>query len=571
LGESPEDNQYIETIPRRGYRFVAIVTELNNSELLSADSNAQIGVEREETNGQGMVQIVREMVVQPDAAVLRVLRPNDVVSRNNNYKRTVMLLLPLIGIGLAGVFYYSNLIKRREPIDSIAVMPFVNVTGDPNIEYLSDGISDSIINRLSQIPNLKVTSFNSALRYKGSSTDPQEIGQALRVRAVVMGRLIKRGDDLSINIELIEVRDNRHLWGEEYKHKLTDITSVPIEISKEISERLRLELASEQRQQLSKRYTDNSEAYEAYLHGIFFSQNGTEAGQKKAIEYFEQAIKKDPNYAPAYVGLGEVYWESANYSYLSPKEAREKQVAVLHKALEIDASLAEAEAMLATVSQAEGDWTAAEKGFARAIALNSRAQNVHTKYARYLVAVGRNDEAITEAKRALELDPLSPSAVGGVAWVALNARQYDLAIEYFRKAIEMSPTDPRFHNNLARVLVQKGIYEEAVVEFQKGIALDRSAPGRPAHLAYTLAVMGKTAEARKLLDELGRRAKQSNVNPLNFAIIYAGLEKDKAFEWLEKCWPDRSGPPFIQIDPVFDRLRSDLRFVDLARRKGLAP
>jgi len=389
---------------------------------------------------------------------------------------------------------------------------------------------------------------------------------------VLTGRLIQRGDDLSISAELVDVRDNRRLWGDQYNRKLADIFAMQEDISREISEKLRVKLSGEERKQLAKRYTENIEAYQAYLQGRHYSETRTEAGIRKGVEYFEQAIKIDPSYAPAYVGVARAYYSSRENFMQLPEEARQKIESALLKALELDSTLAEAHALLGAIRQDQNDWPAAEKELKRSIDLNPNAWQVHWFYARYLTAIGRKDEAVAEAKRWLEVDPFSPNAVATVGFMSLHARQYDQAIESYRKATEMDPSHAPYHTNLARALVQKGKYEEAIAEFQKAMNTDNSAPRRIAALAYTYAVSGKRDEAQKMFGELSERAKHELIDPVNFAIIYTGLgEKDRAFEWMEKAYKDRSGPPYLAIDLMLDSLRSDPRFADLARRKGLAP
>ena len=495
-----------------------------------------------------------------------------VVSAIKSHKRSAVLALATLVIAITAIAYFFYFAKGGEVIDSVAVMPFVNMSGDPNTEYLSDGLSDSIINSLSQLPSLKkVSAFNSVLLYKGKQTDPQVVGRELGVRAVLMGRLIQHGDDLSISVELVDVRDNKRLWGDQYNRKLSDILVLQGEISREISEKLRLRLTGEERKQLAKHYTENIEAYQAYLHGHYYSQKRTDAGIKKGIEYFEEAIKIDPSYAAAHAGLARAYYSPRENFVQLPQESQQKIESALLRAVELDGNLAEAHALLGAIRQDQGDWPAAEKELKRAIALNTSAWGVHWFYARYLAATARNDEAVAEAKRWLENDPLSPIAVASVGFMSLNARQYDQAIELFRKAVETEPEHASYHTNLARAYVQKGMYEEAIAEFRKAMAIDSSAPGRIAAFAYTYAVEGKTTEARKMLDGLKERAKHELIAPVSFAIIYNGLgEKDQAFQWLEKAYKDRSGPPYLAIDLMLDSLRPDPRFADLARRKGLA-
>jgi serine/threonine-protein kinase len=495
-----------------------------------------------------------------------------IVSGIQSHERVALLVAAAIIIAIAAIAYFAYFAKGGEAIDSIAVLPLANVNGDPNTEYLSEGISDSIINNLSQLPSLKrVISLSSVLRYKGQQIDPQAVGRELNVRAVLTGRLVRQGDDLSISAELIDVHDNRRLWGGQYNRKLSDLLVLQGEISREVSEKLRLRLTVQDRKQLAKHYTDNIEAYQAYLQGRYYSQKRTDAGIKKGIEYFEQAIRIDPNYAPAYAGLARAYYAPReNFRQLS-EESRQQIERALLKAIEVDSNLAEAHALLGAIRQDQGDWPAAEKELRRAIEADPNAWGVHWYYARYLNAVGRIDEAIIEAKRMLESDPLSPIAMAGLGFVYLRARQYDQAIELLRKAVEADPEHAPFHTNLGRAYVQKGTYDAAIAEFQKAMALDPQPPGRLAAFAYAYAVAGRKAEAQQMLDELLERSKQSNVDPVNFAVIYTGLgDNNRAFEWLEKAYQDRSGPPYLTIEPMLDRLRSDPRFAEFARRKGLA-
>ena len=442
-------------------------------------------------------------------------------------------------------------------------MPFVNVSGDADTEYLSDGISESIINSLS--PNLKVIALNSVLHYKGKKTDLQVVGRDFNVRAVVMGRLTQRGDDLTISVELVDLRDNRHLWGQQYNRKLADITAVQAEIAQEISERLRLPLSIDEKKRLSKRYTENSEAYQLFLMGRYHRRTRSEKGLQKSIELFEQAIKKDPNYAPAYAGLAQTYSLLGYTGMLPPKEARQKEEWATLKALEIDNDLAEAHAAMARIRRMDLNWSASEEEYKHALELDPNSVDAHSSYAHHLEALGRLDEAMIHRKRAQELDPLSLIVRANLGSLFYVSRQYDRAIEQFQKIIEMDPNFAPAHNRLERAYLVKGMYEEAFVELKK-------ANGGGAQLGYAYAVAGKKAEAQKILDELQQLAKQQYVKPLSFALIYMGLgDKDQAFRWLEKTYEEHPTTlDHIKVDPEFDSLRSDPRFTDLLRRMKLA-
>jgi eukaryotic-like serine/threonine-protein kinase len=338
------------------------------------------------------------------------------------------------------IAYFSYFAKpvSGEAIDSVAVLPFVNVDNDPNKEYLSEGISDSIINNLTQLPSLKVMSLNSVLRYKGKQTDPQAVGRDLRVGAVLMGRLIQHGDDLSITTELVDVRDNHRLWGEQYNRKLSDIIAVQSEIAQQISEKLRLRLTGAQQQQVAKHYTDNPKAYELCALGNYYFRGQTKEGMQKSIDFFDQAIKIDPNYALAYAGLAKAYFALGMRGFWLPKESREKDEWAALKAVELDDSLAEAHAQLGITKEAlSWDWTGAEREFKRALEVNPNSAEALGLYGTFLVHDGRPDEAIPYFKRARELDS---GIIGSATYAYLHKRQFDKVIESFLNARRSNPT-----------------------------------------------------------------------------------------------------------------------------------
>lgn len=564
-----EAQQIIKTVPRRGYIFDKEVTA-SVMTYTEETAGVQVIIEEEETNGHRSPEPTYSPVSRSVGLITahRASRIERLTTAIKQHKWGAILGVLTLAALAAGIFYFS---RPGESIDSIAVLPFVNASGDANTEYLSDGISDSIISSLSQLPTLKVISQSSTLRFKGQPIDPKQVGQLLGVRAVLMGRLVQRGDDLTVSTELVDVRDNRRLWAHTYNRKLADIMAMQEDISLEISEKLRVKLSPEERKQLAKRYTGNIEAYRAFLQGYHYLIGGDTAAIKKSIEYFEEAIRIDPGYAPAHAALARAHYNEVDFPQL-PVESQQKIESALRKALELDGNLADVHALRGAIRQDQGDWPEAEKELKRAVELNPNGKGVHWYYARYLSAIGRNDEAIAEAKRGLEIDPLSPTRVGIVAYYYLDARQYDQAIQLFRKAIEMNPNSVWAHGSLGRAFVQKRMYQEAIRELETAKTLSpQLRPRFEAALAYAYAVSGKRAEAQKILAELKERAKQSPFAPVNVAVVYAGLgENDRAFEWLEKAYEDRSGPPFLAIDLMLDSLRSDPRFADLARRKGLA-
>jgi serine/threonine-protein kinase len=458
-------------------------------------------------------------------------------------------------------------------IDSVAVLPFVNDGGDPDAEYLSDGITEALINNLSQLPNLRVIARSSAFRYKGRADDPRAAGTELGVQAVVAGRVVRRGDRLVVSVELVDVRGNRQLWGEQYNRKLTDLLAVQDDIAREVTDKLRPRLTGEEKKRLGKRPTDNAEAYQAYLVGRYHWNKRTEEGLKKAIEQFEQARAKDPGYALAYAGLADCYALLGDYSYLPPKEAFPRARAAAAEALKLDDTLAEAHTSLAFVKvQYDWDWAGAEDEYRRALALNPNYATAHQWYSEYLTAMGRHDEALAEIRRAQEIDPLS-LIIRAVAGRALYyARRYDEAIDQCRQTLAMDPNFGVAYLFLGRACVQAGRYDEAVAAFRKARELSGGAAVL-GELGHACAAAGQRDEARKVLDELEELRKQGHVTSARMALICAALgEKDQALTWLDKAYDERADAMvFLKVEPRYDTLREEPRFQDLMRRVGLAP
>jgi len=570
-----EAQQIIKTVPRRGYIFERAVCDgasIVPLTTVTQESGVHLVIEEEETNGHGV--IAAQSLPVAGRVALPAEYKGTVIQRIRTaigqHKLTTAIGAMIVVLAAGGVFYFT---RPGEAIDSVAVMPFVNVSGDPNTEYLSDGLSESIINRLSELPNLKnVIAFNSVLRYKGKQTDPKTVGRELGVRAVLMSRLVQRGDDLEISVELIDVGDDRHLWGEQYNRKLSEIALLPPEIAQEISEKLRLRLSGEEKKRLTKRYTESGEAYGLYLMGNYFLHRRTKEGMSKSIEFFDQAIKKDQSYAPAYAGLAFAYGSMGFQGMLAPDEARQKQELAARKALEIDNDLAEAHSAMAFVRSEDLNWSASGEEHKLALKLNPNSAYDHQNYAYHLEWLGRVDEAIQHLKRAQELDPLSLIIGSEVGSGLYYARQYDQAIEQFQKIIEMDPGFAPAHIRLANAYQAKGMYEEAIPEYKKGIALDKISR-RTAQLGYAYATAGKRDEAQKILDELRERPKEQYVSPFDIALIYIGLgDSNEAFVYLEKAYDERPDSlNYIKVDPRFDSLRSDPRFDALLRRMRLAP
>jgi TolB-like protein/Tfp pilus assembly protein PilF len=464
--------------------------------------------------------------------------------------------------------------RKRRPstskvIDSLAVLPLTNAGDDLQMEYLSDGITESIINSLSQLPKLRVVPRSTVFRYKGRDIDPQEVGIALGVRAVLTGRVFQLGDSLVVKTELIDIANQAQLWGEQYRRDLTDIFALQEEISKEISAKLRLRLSGEEKKRLEKRYTQNAEAYQFYLKGRYYTDKRTTEWIRKGIENFQLAIDLDPNYALAYAGLADAFaFLGSSTGERPPTEFYPKTKAAALKALETDDGLAEAHTSLGFFYlMYEWDFEKAKREFKRALELNPNHANAHDGLSFYFKATRRNDKAIRECLRAQKFDPLSLFAHVSTAWAYYFAGQYDEAVEQNRRALEL---DPRFvfaYWNMGLSLAQLGKIDEAIDALEKAVKYSEGGLTFRAHLAYIYALADRQTEARKILTDLESTAKEKYVPGYYFAIIYFGLQElDRVFEFLERAREERSGfLAFINVEPIFDSLRTDTRFEAFAR------
>jgi serine/threonine-protein kinase len=476
----------------------------------------------------------------------------------------------LLALGF-GVFYFAG---RGKTINSVAIMPFVNPRNNPNAEYLSDGLTESIISSLSQIPNLKVMSRSAVFRYKGQNVEPQEVGQKLGVGAVLMGTVDQIGDNLVIKTELIDVSDGSQLWGEQYNRKISDLIAVQQEISWKISKKLRLRLTGEEEKRITKHYTENTEAYQLYLKGRYFWNKRGKENLNNGIRSFQEAIKIDPAYALAYSGMADSYALLADNGAVAPNDAMPRAKAAAERAIELDPELAEGYTSLAFVKLSyDWDWPAAERDFKRALELNPNYATAHQWYASYLLQMGRYDDATEEIKRAQQLDPLSLIINANKGYYLYFARHYDEAIAQYRKTLEIDPNFGVGRFYLAQAYVQKKMYGEAIAEFQKLIASPGDDLETAAALGYAYAQSGRRAEAQKILAEMMELQKSRYVSPLYIATVYSGLEeKEQAIEWLYKAYDGKHpGLVLIKVDPMFDGLRGDQRFQDLLRRFDRAP
>ena len=498
--------------------------------------------------------------------------PTAVATAPRRSTRTVVGALLVALLVVAAILWWIAS-QRNRSIDSLAVLPFVNASGDPNSEYLSEGISESLITGLSRISRLKVKARDTVFRYKAQDKDIQIVGQELGVRAVLKGRLVHRADSLSIRVELVDARDGTVLWRDQYDRKVADVLAVETDISREISEQLRLKLSGADRQRLAASSTRNAEAYRLYLQGRYYWNRRGEESLKKGAEYFQQAIEKDPSYARAWVGLADSLLILGNYSFMLPGDAFPRAGAAARRAIELDQGLAEAHTSLAWLkSSYEWEWQGAEREFRLAIELNPDYGTAHHWYAWHLVTVGRAAEAIAEIRRALELEPLSPIINAQVGSFYYYGRQYEQAVRESQKAVEIYPAYYQPHLHLGMTYAVQRMQKDATIELERALQFSQGAPYPLALAGCTLGFLGQREHARQLLDELIKHSEKKYLAPYFMAMVYAGMgENDRAIELLEKSLQEHSITPFLLRNPLLDGVRPDPRFQSLLRRMGLSP
>ncbi len=459
-------------------------------------------------------------------------------------------------------------------IDSLAVLPFENASGDPDTEYLSDGITESLINRVSQIPGLRVVPRSTAFRYKGRDIDPHKVGRQLKVRTVLTGKVIQRGDTLSVQADLVDVGQQAQLWGERFVRRVSDIFAVEDEIAGQITDKLRLKVTGEERDRLGRRYTENTEAYHLFLKGRFYWSKRTRPNLRKSVEYFEQAIAKDAGYALAYAGLADSYVVMSVFDVGVPGDLMAKAKTLVRRALEIDPDLPEAHAELCIIwPTLDRDWDAADDAFRSVMKRTPKYWLAHDHYAMTLAARGRFEEALAEVRRGQALEPLSVVVHHHVAWICLLARRYDDAIVECRSAIDMDPAFPMAHLWLGVSLEQKGLYEEAIGSLDEAVkCMGGGVSIGVGAAAHAYAMSGRVEEARRRLVELQEARAGRYVEPYGIALVSAALgDREDALRWLEQAYQDHSFwlAFWAKVDPRLDVLRDDARFQDLLRRLGV--
>ena len=482
---------------------------------------------------------------------------------------TAIVGVVLLGaISVVGYFAFGSKSGGARQIESIAVLPFVNQSGDADVEYLSDGITETLISSLSQLPNLNVKARSSVFRYKGKETDAKTVGKELGVQAILNGRVLQRGDQLTLSLELIDTSTENVIWSEQYNRKQSDLVSLQSEIARDVSSKLKTKLSGADEKKLAKNYTANPEAYQLYLKGRFYWNKRTVDGLTQAAVCYKQAIEKDPAYALAYSGLAETYVLYSNYSVAPPKDSMPQAKAAAAKALELDESLAEPHAALGTYLSAYGwDHSAAERELRRAIELKPNYATAYHWLAIELALAKRPDEAIATARRAEELDPLSLIISADTAFDFILSRRYEEAIAQGQRTLKLDPNFYYAHYLLGWAYYEKGMYPEAISECRKSLELNEE-PYAKAILVTALAKSGGPAEAIKLRDELKSESARHYVPSYYLAVADTALgEKDEAFAALEKDFAERSTSySWIPMDPLFDDLRDDPRFKALMQR-----
>jgi TolB-like protein/Flp pilus assembly protein TadD len=489
------------------------------------------------------------------------------------------MLISAIGlvliIGFIGVraFYFGS--NSSTVINSVAVLPFANATGDPSADYLSDGITEGVIDRLSGLPNLKVISRASAFHYKGRDIEPQKVAKELGVAALVTGRVTQHGDDLSVSTELVDAREDKQLWGEQYSRKVADIHIIQQEIATAISGNLRLHLSTEEKTRLAKSHTTNTESYQLYVKGLYYANKASAEGLNQAVRYFQQSIDQDPSNAPAYAEMAQSYADLATFAYAPPTEALPRAMNAANKAIALDDSLADAHAALGYAKFAYNmDWTAAEAELKRAVELNPGSVDAHYDYAQYLATQGRFEDSIAEGHRAQELDPISPRVIGIIGYYYLAAGRYDDAVGQFKKTLELDPTAPWLHCMLGWTYARQGAYEQAINEHEKMGAEVSPVTAEnqffAAGLGWIYALAGQRSEALKVVAQLKELDKHAFVDQYELGMIYAGLgDRDQAFAALERAYSHSTSGVFLKSDPFWNGLSSDPRYAALLRRMGL--
>ena len=550
LNDDADAPRYIETLPKRGYRFLAAVEKLEN-----------------------LVQTAHPAVASQQLAAVPSTRPK---------VKRLRLAVALVSVVLliSALFYFAKISNRfpfrtaAKSIRSLAVLPFDNFSGDPEQQYFADGMTEALIAELGQIRDLRVPSRTSVMLYKRANKPLRQIAQELSVDALLEGSVTRSGDRVEITVQLLDGSRDQHLWGGTYDRDFRDVLALQHELARAITAELKISFSPQEQQHLKSSVPVNADAYAAYLHGRYYWYKRTIEGFQKSVQYYQQAVAADSNYAPAYAGLADAYalLGSSPNDGLPPNEAMPKAKAAAQKALRLDDGLAEAHASLAYISMVyDWNWASAQKEFKRAIELNPNYAGAHEWYAEFLAARGRESEALSEMKRARDADPLLVLMHAAVAEALYYSRRYDDVISQCQQTLELDPDYPLAHFHLGRAYMGKNMYSEAIAEYQKAQATLGETPAIVMAIGYANAKAGDRTAARKALEQLRAQSKRRYVPALYFAAIYTGLgDSDAGLSWLEKAYREHSDYLiYLKVDPMADTLRSSPRFHAILQKIGI--
>ena len=566
LNDSSDNPRFIETLPRHGYRFIAPFEEVGSSQ---AEKPKQEGTaSRIESPLDFPVPDVGAKSTAQTAS--KSLETGRITSRRGMVLAglAAVLVVTLLALALRSRRTASEDNSQSGRIQSLAVLPFENLSLDKDQQYFTDGMTDELIAHLAKIRSLRVISRTSSMEYKDTHKPLSEIARNLQVDAVVEGTVLRSGNKVRITAELVQVATDRHLWAESYESQLGDVLALQSQVASAIVREIRINLTPEEQQRLASTHSVSAEGYEDYLKGRYYWNKRSQEALTKAIEYFQLATEKDPNYALAYAGLADSYSiiGSAIIGTVPSMEVAPKAKAAAVRALQLDDTLAEAQTSLATVRfNYDWDWTGAAKGFQRAIELNPSYATAYQRYSLYLMAMGRTEESLAQMNRARDLDPLSISTNFSLGWRLYMARKYDQAVEQLQNTLEMDPNFTLPRMVLGQAYEQKGAYPQALVELQKAVRLSHDSPPMLGALGHAYGASGNRAGAEKILAQMKEESKDEYVSPFYVALVYAGLhENNDALDWLEKAFRDRSNAiAFLKVEPELDSLRSLPRFQSL--------
>lgn len=572
LNDSSDNPRFIETLPRHGYRFIAPIEELDGSAPEGAEESRSAATREVASQVREPGPAIQFPAGQAGAEV----GPRRIASRLALILGSLLALLVIALLGVRMRLDRNGLgaNSQSDQIKSLVVLPFENLSGDKDQQYFTDGMTDELIAHLAKIRSLRVISRTSSMEYKDTHKPLSQIARDLKVDAVVEGTVLRSGDRVRITAELVQVATDRHLWAETYESQLGDVLGLQSRVASAIVNEIRVNLTPEEQKRLSSSRSVSSESYENYLKGRYYWNKRSQEGLTKAIDYFQLAIEKDPNYALAYAGLADCYSiiGSAIVGTVPSQEVAPKAKAAAMKALQLDDTLAEAQTSLATVRfNYDWDWAGAADGFRRSIALNPSYATAYQRYSLYLMAMGRMTESLAQMTRARELEPVSISMNFSLGWRLYMARKYDEAIEQLQNTLDMDPNFALPRMVLGQAYEQKNAYPKAVAELQQAVAISRDSPQMVSALGHTYGASGNRSEAEKVLAHLMEQTKKEYVSPFYVALVYAGMgENDKAIDWLEKAYSDRSNAiVFSKVDPQLDPLRSHPRFQSLLQRLAL--